>query len=76
MSALDDMEERNEKAAYDRGYSDGAAQAREDLLKEIIERMQSNRGEVIRISTDATAIGVFDGTMLYIQSLRTGGDER
>lgn len=53
-----------------------AAQAREKVLKEIIEHLQSKRGEVMRMATDAYPIGVLDGTVLYLESLRIGGEPR
>ena len=62
--------------AYVEGQKAGAAQAREEVLTEIIEHLQSKRGEVMRMATDAYPVGVLDGTVLYLESLRTGGEPR
>ena len=56
--------------------AEAAAQAREEVLTEIIEHLQSKRGEVMRMATDAYPVGVLDGTVLYLESLRTGGEPR
>ena len=74
MSALDDMEERNEKAAYERGYSDGAAKAKEAVLKEAIQHLESKREGVLRVAADGYPMGILDGTISYLESLRTGGE--
>ena len=64
------------QAGIECGREEGAAPAREKVLTEIVEHLQSKRGEVMRMATDAYPIGVLDGTVLYLESLRrAGGDE-
>ena len=54
--------------------AEAAAQAREDVLKEAIQHLESKREGVLRVAADGYLMGILDGTISYLESLRTGGE--
>jgi hypothetical protein len=54
--------------------AEAAAQAREDVLKEAIQHLESKREGVLRVAADGYPMGILDGTISYLESLRTGGE--